>query len=95
VLGLSGTATGTFDGQAVDATTVLVKYTYRGDADLSGAVTLDDFTLFLSGYQRGGTDWFQGAPAASPSTTSPSSSTATRTKARRSAPSSPSSTACR
>jgi hypothetical protein len=60
VLGLSGTATGTFDGQAVDATTVLVKYTYRGDADLSGAVTLDDFTLFLSGYQRGGTDWFQG-----------------------------------
>jgi hypothetical protein len=30
---------------------VLVKYTYTGDADLSGAVNLDDFTLFLNGYQ--------------------------------------------
>jgi hypothetical protein len=30
---------------------VIVKYTYYGDADLSGAVTLDDFTLFLNGYQ--------------------------------------------
>jgi hypothetical protein len=42
------------------ATDVLVKYTYYGDADLSGATTLDDFTLFLGGYQNGGTTWVQG-----------------------------------
>jgi autotransporter-associated beta strand protein len=60
LLGLSGTAKGTFDGQTVDATTVLVKYTYYGDADLNGAVTLDDFTLFLNGYQNAGTDWMRG-----------------------------------
>jgi hypothetical protein len=30
---------------------VLIKYTYQGDADLSGAVTLDDFTMFLAGHQ--------------------------------------------
>jgi lysozyme len=39
---------------------VLVKYTYVGDADLSGTVTLDDFTLFLGGYQTGGASWFRG-----------------------------------
>jgi hypothetical protein len=60
VRGLSDSGTGTFDGQTVDATTVLVKYTYFGDADLSGAVTLDDFTMFLGGYQSAGTDWMRG-----------------------------------
>jgi hypothetical protein len=39
---------------------ILVKYTYYGDADLTGVVTLDDFTLFLSGYQNAGTTWSQG-----------------------------------
>ncbi len=39
---------------------VLVKYTYYGDSDLSGVTTLDDFTLFLNGYQNAGTDWFRG-----------------------------------
>jgi autotransporter-associated beta strand protein len=33
------------------ASDVLVRYTYYGDADLSGDVTLDDFTQFLNGYQ--------------------------------------------
>jgi autotransporter-associated beta strand protein len=42
------------------ANDVLVKYTYFGDADLSGTVTLDDFTLFLNGYQNGGTTWVAG-----------------------------------
>jgi hypothetical protein len=51
----------TFKGvSGLNASDVLVKYTYTGDADLSGAVTLDDFTLFLGGYQSGGTTWFQG-----------------------------------
>jgi hypothetical protein len=39
---------------------VLIKYTYYGDADLSGATSVDDFTLFLHGYQGGGTSWFAG-----------------------------------
>jgi autotransporter-associated beta strand protein len=45
------------------STDVLVKYTYYGDADLSGVVTLDDFTLFLRGYQNAGAVtpmWFSG-----------------------------------
>jgi uncharacterized delta-60 repeat protein len=41
-------------------TDLVVKYTYLGDADLSGATTLDDFTLYLTGYQNGKTDWFNG-----------------------------------
>jgi autotransporter-associated beta strand protein len=41
-------------------TDVLVKYTYYGDNDLSGATNLDDFTLFLNGYQNGGTTWVKG-----------------------------------
>jgi GH25 family lysozyme M1 (1,4-beta-N-acetylmuramidase) len=39
---------------------VLVRYAYLGDSDLSGAPTIDDFTLFLSGYQNGGSTWFKG-----------------------------------
>jgi autotransporter-associated beta strand protein len=42
------------------ATDVLVKYTYYGDSDLNGATTLDDYTLFLNGYQTAGTTWVQG-----------------------------------
>jgi autotransporter-associated beta strand protein len=44
----------------LDADDVLVKYTYYGDTDLNGAVSLDDFTLFLGGYQSGGTTWLRG-----------------------------------
>jgi hypothetical protein len=39
---------------------VLVKFTYYGDSDLSGATTLDDFTLFLNGYQNSGSLWSRG-----------------------------------
>jgi hypothetical protein len=42
------------------STDVLVKYTYYGDSDLGGSVTLDDFTLFLSGYQSAGSAWSKG-----------------------------------
>jgi hypothetical protein len=35
----------------LDGTEILVRYTYYGDADLSGSVDLDDFNLFLAGYQ--------------------------------------------
>jgi autotransporter-associated beta strand protein len=38
----------------LSSTDVLVAYTYYGDADLTGSTTLDDFTLFLYGYQHSG-----------------------------------------
>jgi fibronectin-binding autotransporter adhesin len=42
----------TFEGvSGLDDGDVLVKYTYYGDADLTGSVDLDDFNLFLAGYQ--------------------------------------------
>jgi uncharacterized delta-60 repeat protein len=51
----------TFAGvSGVTPNDVLVRHTYYGDADLSGAVTLDDFTLFLNGYQNAGGTWFRG-----------------------------------
>jgi len=38
------------DGQTVDVNTILIKYTYNGDADLSGAITADDYALIDAGY---------------------------------------------
>jgi hypothetical protein len=38
-------------------TAVFVKYTYYGDSDLSGETNLDDYTLFLTGYQHAGSTW--------------------------------------
>jgi autotransporter-associated beta strand protein len=35
----------------LNASDVLLRYTYYGDADLDGTVTLDDFSQFLNGYQ--------------------------------------------
>jgi alpha-D-ribose 1-methylphosphonate 5-triphosphate synthase subunit PhnH len=61
VLFLSGNDTALWDGQTVDATTVIVKYTYVGDADLNGYVdaadygVIDNFIQFpgASGYFNG------------------------------------------
>jgi hypothetical protein len=44
----------TFDGETVSGADVLVKYTYYGDADLSGTVTGDDESLTLFGLRQGG-----------------------------------------
>jgi hypothetical protein len=54
-LGLS-----TFDGQSVDPTTLLVKYTYYGDTNLDGKVDQTDFQNFLDGLAATGSTWFQG-----------------------------------
>jgi len=61
LLGLTGNQTVTFGGQTVDATTVLVKYTYAGDVNLDGVVdgadygTLDNWIQFpgTAGYMNG------------------------------------------
>jgi hypothetical protein len=56
VLGPSG---GTFAGQSVDATAVLVRYTYSGDANLDGKVDTLDFNSLAANF--GGTSkvWSQ------------------------------------
>jgi hypothetical protein len=54
----------TFDGEGVDANSILVKYTYNGDADLSGKIDADDyfqidngFALKSAGYRNGDFDF--------------------------------------
>ena len=49
VLGLSGSATDTWNGVTVDATSVIVKYTYVGDIDLNGELNGDDY-FYLDSY---------------------------------------------
>ncbi len=52
-----------FSGQTVDANDVLIKYTYYGDADLSGSVdTSTDFDLYITGLTSGGSlgGWLYG-----------------------------------
>jgi hypothetical protein len=49
----------TFAGQSVDATTVLVRYTRPGDANLDGQVNLTDFNRMASGFGSA-SRWDQG-----------------------------------
>lgn len=49
-----------FDGQAAAATDVLVKYTYVGDTDLSGAVDATDLANLLAGMSGHLTGWING-----------------------------------
>lgn len=58
--GISGAQTAVFSGQTVDATSVLLKYTYAGDTNLDGVITGDDyfaidsaFPQHLHGWQAG------------------------------------------
>ncbi len=48
-----------FDGQSVDSTTVLVKYTLAGDADLNGIVNASDLKLLTAHLGQSG-DWYDG-----------------------------------
>jgi hypothetical protein len=45
VLGLSGTQTALWSGQTVDAGSVLLKFTYDGDANLDGKINIDDYGI--------------------------------------------------
>ena len=60
--GSGGTFFSTFDGQTVTNTDVLVKYTYAGDADLSGTVNAADYILIDNGFNSAGakTGWRNG-----------------------------------
>ena len=56
VLGSTG---GTFSGQSVDGTAVLVRYTYSGDANLDGKVDTLDFNNLASNFGGSGKLWTQ------------------------------------
>ncbi len=58
--GMGGTFFTTFDGVAVGASDVLVKYTYLGDANLDGIVNGSDFTLIDNGFNSALTGWRNG-----------------------------------
>jgi hypothetical protein len=62
--GHGGPLYGSFDGLPVDLNSVLVKYTWNGDADLSGKIDADDyfqidagFAQHLAGYRNGDFDF--------------------------------------
>jgi len=54
-----GVAGGTFAGQSVDGTAVLIRFTRYGDANLDGTVNLDDFTALAAAFGGAG-GWGQG-----------------------------------
>jgi hypothetical protein len=45
VLGISGAQSGVWNSQSVDATALLVMYTYDGDATLDGKINVDDYAI--------------------------------------------------
>jgi hypothetical protein len=49
-----------FNGLDVDATSVLVKYTYSGDANFSGTVNFDDYVRIDVGFNQQLTGWSNG-----------------------------------
>lgn len=60
VLALSGAQTATFLGETVDATSVLVRLTVPGDANLDGAVNFADLLALARNYNKTGAIWSQG-----------------------------------
>lgn len=53
-------AGGTYAGQTVDNTSVIVKYTYFGDANLDGSVDAADFVLLSNNFGATNSVWTQG-----------------------------------
>jgi hypothetical protein len=52
--------TAMFDGQPIDSTAVLIKYTYYGDANFDGKVNFDDYARIDAGFNAGRTGWLNG-----------------------------------
>jgi hypothetical protein len=52
---------GSFGGETVDGTSLLVRYTYSGDANIDGTVDLTDFTFLAANFNKGsGAVWLEG-----------------------------------
>jgi hypothetical protein len=62
LLGLGDGETALWQGQTVDASAVLVKYTYGGDANLDGKINIDDYGRIDSNVGRNGSvfGWYNG-----------------------------------
>jgi hypothetical protein len=60
VFGISGAQTHLFGSETVDATSVLVKYTYGGDANLDGKINVDDYTKIDFNVSLASTGWLSG-----------------------------------
>jgi hypothetical protein len=60
VLDLAANQTALFAGETVDATAVLVKYTYGGDANLDGKLNVDDYGRIDSSIGLVASGWFNG-----------------------------------
>lgn len=59
-LGLTGSGTAVWGGRVVDASSVLVRLTYYGDATLDGFVNSPDFNLLGTYFGTGGRTWYEG-----------------------------------
>jgi hypothetical protein len=51
---------GTFFGQTVDNTTVLLRYAYYGDVNLGGLVNLQDFNVMAANFGQSPRNWIHG-----------------------------------
>jgi hypothetical protein len=51
---------GSFSGQSVDLTAIVVRYTLAGDANLDGAVNSQDFTALAAHFNSGSGGWIAG-----------------------------------
>jgi len=54
----SDTGQTSFEGQSVDPTAILAKYTYSGDANLDGSVNTTDFNLLAANFGGSSKRWF-------------------------------------
>jgi hypothetical protein len=50
----------TFFGQDADPTSLLIRYTYSGDANLDGGVDTSDFNLLAANFNGSSKRWYQG-----------------------------------
>jgi hypothetical protein len=57
---VNGTATLLWSGETIDSTTVIVKYTYGGDANLDGKINILDYTRIDSSLASNLSAWFNG-----------------------------------
>jgi hypothetical protein len=51
---------GSFAGQSLDSTSIVIRYTLAGDSDLNTMVDLTDFTFLAANFNGTAKDWFQG-----------------------------------
>ena len=57
----AGYANGTFSGQSIDSTAILIRYTLAGDSNVNGTVDLTDFTYLAANFNKSsGAIWLEG-----------------------------------